>query len=77
MAHCQISKRNRGHVASELAGQRGHTNLKFCGCPIDNTDEVFEALEKVFRPVLSDISSFQFRNMKQKLHRLVMLTCQS
>ena len=34
---------------------------------IDNTDEVFEALEKVFRPESNQtLTCFKFRNMKQK-----------
>ena len=38
---------------------------------IDNTDEVFEALEKVFRPESNQtLAHFKFRNMKQKASQM-------
>ena len=57
--------------AGELAGQRGHTILNLVEAQIDNTNEVFEALEKVFRPESNQtLACFKFRNMKQKASQM-------
>ena len=52
-------------------GREATQILNFVDTQINNTDEVFEALEKVFRPESNlTLARFKFRNMKQKASHL-------
>ena len=63
-----LKEKRRACLLVNLLGREATQILKSVDAQIDNTDEVFEALEKVFRPESNQtLAHFKFRNMKQKV----------
>ena len=64
---CDLKDKQRAGLIVNWLGREATQILASVDIEINNTQEVFEALERVFRPELNQtIARFKFRNMKQK-----------
>ena len=63
---CDLKDKQRARLLINWLGRQATQILASVEITADNPDEVFEALEKVFRPESNQtLSRFKFRNMKQ------------
>ena len=64
---CDLKEKQRVGLLVNCLGREATQILNSVDAQIDNTNEVFEALERVFRPESNQtLAHFKFRNMKQK-----------
>ena len=63
---CDLKDKQRAGLLINWLGREATQILASAEITVDNPNEVFEALEKVFRPESNQtLSRFKFRNMKQ------------
>ena len=74
---CNFKEKQRAGLIVNWLGRQATKILTSVESNIDTSTEVFEALEKVFRPESNQtLSRFKFRNMKQSASQIVIVTCQ-
>ena len=68
---CDLKEKQRAGLLVNRLGREATQILNSMDTQIDNTNEVFESLEKVFRPESNQtLARFKFRNMKQKASQM-------
>ena len=64
---CDLNGKQRARLIVNWLGREATQILNSVDAQVDNTQEVFETLEKVFRPECNQmLARFKFRNLKQK-----------
>ena len=64
---CDLKDKQRAGLIVNWLGREATQILNSVDAQIDNTQEVFDALEKVFRPEYNQtLARFKFRNLKQR-----------
>ena len=75
---CDLKEKQRAGLIVNCLGREATQILNSVDAQVDNTQEVFEALGRVFRPESNQIlARFKFRNMNRKAHWAVMPICQN